>query len=174
MQRRHIPDWLVDPAAPAVPGHDLDDEAFAAWHAAPAQPPGRARLVDDSHLQRTRHLIALRRMRRLERASAHPRDVVTGLCNIVALAAALVMPARKRGHPGHRARNDRLLALYEATSERLSHAHRWRLTATSYARETGRREMNPATVRDAIAEARRHREQLAQMQLFVDEHPPNG
>ena len=161
------PDWLVDPEAPTVPADD-PDEPFEAPEVhengyALVQPPElrQARAVArlalaEAHLFKTRHLISVRRARRLAALAQRP----------VPSPSAPHPAPRKGGHPGHRVRNDRLLTLYEATDAHLSRLKRCRLAAAAYAAEVARaagrdpaREyvMPQATARDAIAEARRRR-----------------
>jgi hypothetical protein len=156
------PAWTVDPAWPAVP--DLPDDnglEFDEFHDNPAPsedaPLGADRLMAHQlaalHTERTRLLL------RLHRAARRPAFALT----------ASGAPTRKRGHPGHRARNDRLLALFEATPGHLPHLQRCRIAARLLAAQIAEaagqpperaRVMPGATARDAIAEARRHRATL--------------
>jgi hypothetical protein len=157
MSRTPAPD--DDAAAHAVPPDDagddvpIDDLALApGTPGAPSPARALARALADLHTRETRLALREHRLARLQAA--------------LAAAAPPVAPKRKGGHPGHRARNDRLLELYEATPERLPHLQRCRLAATALARELEaagappRRIMPAATARDAIAEAQRHRDAM--------------
>ena len=160
---RRLPDWAVDPAEPAVP--DLAPEAGEYEPPGPGLDTAAHGALDEAHTLRTRYTIALRRCRRLAALASAP--------------SAPPAPARRKGgHPGHRARNDRLLALYEATPERLPRLQRCRRAAAALARETaeaaGRPPVRehvkpPATARDAIAEARHRRDELAAPAFSTDE-----
>ena len=160
---------MIDERAHAVPDDDDSDEAWAIERQRAAPPDtGRApsvwralaearAMLSEARAMRTRWLIALKHARR----SNAPADGI-------APHPAPAVPKRKGGHPGHRDRNDRLLALFEQTPERLARLQRCRLAARAYAREladaAGReideRHIMPApTVRDAVAEALRRRAQ---------------
>src|SRR5262249_17819672 len=119
---------------------------------------------------RTRWLVTLKRCRRESAALAPARP-------------APAAPKRKGGHPGNRTRNDHLLVLYEATPPDEKKMARCRMVARTYAAEIARdkardpaREwiMPAATVRDAVAEALRHRAAAATTKRSgVDEQPVN-
>ena len=179
-----LPPWAVDPAAPAVPDFDEEDvdEVVAARAEAERAPPAvdpwgvhaAARARDEAHLYRTRWHLTLRRARRLAApwvaapevpTPAPAADWLTGPGPLLLLPE----PRRKGGHPGHRARNDRLLALYEEISARaahLPHLHRCRMAGEALLREGGTdRPMPATTARDAIAEALGHRVELARAEL---------
>ena len=182
---RRLPDWAVDPAAPAVPDDDPDDEDARRLeeHAPPARTSAPAvlearRFVAEARTMKTRYILAQHRAHRL-----------AALCGVQTPPPPPppAPPKRKGGHPGHRARNDRLLALYEATPGHLPKATRCHLAAAELARavavEAGTpnahvRPLPTATARDAIAEALRRRDagamprdELAAPGLFTDEQP---
>lgn len=149
-----LPAWRIDPAWPAAPDcAEDDDDPPAVVLYAPRQPDlfeaeraVMARRVAELHVQGTRLLLRLHHAQReLQRSRA---------------------PAHRGGHPGHRARNDRLLALFEATPAYLPHLQRCRRAAQALANEQAAsaglplehaRVMPATTARDAIAEALRHR-----------------
>jgi hypothetical protein len=154
---RDLPAWRVDPAWPAVP-EQPDEDGLEFDDPAPSEdaPLGADRLMARQlatlHTERTRLLL------RLHRAARRPE---------FALTASSGAPARKRGHPGHRERNDQLLALFEATPAHLSLAQRRTIAARQLAARIAAaagqaperaRVMPMATARDAIAEALRHRD----------------
>lgn len=160
------PAWTVDPAAPAVPEDDLDedDPPLAPLALADDGPSPR----NQARTLQTRHTITLRRARRL-----------AALLNQAPAQTPAVK--HKGGHPGHRARNDRLLELYERTPAHLPHLTRCHLAAVTLHAEIVQRSgelaararvMPAATARDAIKEARRRRDELGQDELFTDEQPP--
>lgn len=146
-----LPAWRVDPAWPAAPALDDDDDDLVDVAPAPdlfeAQRLELQRTVAELHLERTRQAIRLRAaLRQLEQLRPGRRP-----------------PARPPGRPTEHARNDRLLALFEQTATQLPRLHRCRLAAMRLAEQqkadgAERVRVLPATTaRDAIAEAERRR-----------------
>jgi len=157
------PAWQVDPAWPAVPASDEDDEA-------PRDPDPEPRqgdlIAQERRALRQRvaqlHVEAVRLQVKLHHAQR-------ALQAQPAAPSPEPAPRRRGGRPSERARNDRLLAIYHATPEHLPHLQRCRLAARVLAQEVAaqaglpneRARVLPATTaRDAIAEAERHRAAL--------------
>jgi hypothetical protein len=155
-----LPAWRVDPAWPAVPPTDEDDEPGPEL-GSPHSDPQQVDLIDQErrilaervaelHVQGLNLQLKLHRaQRQLQARPAAP-------------APPPAAPHARRGHPGNQARNDRLLAHFEATPAHLPHLHRCRLAAQRMAAEIAasaglppeRARVLPATTaRSAIAEA---------------------
>jgi hypothetical protein len=141
-----LPAWRVDPAWPAVPPSDEDDEP---WPADPepqqldlAEQERRALVerVATLHVEQTRLHLRLHHAERALRAS---------------LPAAA---PRRRGRPDKHARNDRLLALYLTVPERHTKRTRCTIAAQQMHAETAEPLMPWTTVRDAIGEALHRRD----------------
>ena len=156
--------WQVDPAWPAVPEVD-DDDDDPATRPAPAhqedlvdqERAGLARRVAELHVEGTRLLFQLHHARRALQARPPAPEQ---------RQRARRSTGGHTGHPGNPARNDRLLALYEATPATLPRLQRCRMAARALAAEVAASAGVPAerarilpvtTARDAIAEARRRR-----------------
>lgn len=157
-----LPAWRVDPAWPAVPPTDEDDlEPGPDELGSPHSDPQQVDLIDQErrilaervaelHVQGLNLQLKLHRaQRQLQARPAAP-------------APPPAAPHARRGHPGNQARNDRLLAHFEATPAHLPHLHRCRLAAQRMAAEIAasaglppeRARVLPATTaRSAIAEA---------------------
>ena len=134
--------WQVDPAWPAVPPETDDD---ATTREADAEP-----LVTALQRRLTSVLVEARRLslalHKAQRAANPPPPTPSA-------------DQRRPGNPGHPARNDRLLELFEQTPLHLPRLQRCRMAAQRYAIETNAARFMPATTaRDAIAEARRRRD----------------
>lgn len=146
--------WQVDPAWPAVP--DLADDELDL----PEPERRQADLLADDRAALYRQVAGLRlEGLRLQLRLHHAQR------SLAAQPAPPPAPARRRGgKPSQPARNDRLLALYEATPDKHSRLQRCRLAAQRYAAEVAEsagldpsraRVLPVTTARDAIAEARR-------------------
>ncbi len=164
------PAWAVDPAWPAVPPCDDDEDEHAPGGALLEPPPRQADLFEADHAAMAArvaelHVQGVRLQLRLHQAQralrSHPGPVRPASSSTTSAHAA-----RPRGRPTPTERNDRLLALFEQTSPQAAHLQRCRLAARRYAAEVATaaglapeaaRVLPVTTARDAIAEARRRR-----------------
>jgi hypothetical protein len=158
------PAWQVDPAWPAAPASDEDDEA----HRDPEPEPQQGDLIAQERRTLRQRVAALHvEAVRLQFKLHHAQRALQAQP-----AAPTPSPAplrRRGGRPSERARNDRLLALYHTTAAHLPHLQRCRQAAQMLATEVAAsaglaperaRVMPATTARDAIAEAERHRAAL--------------
>jgi hypothetical protein len=161
-----LPAWRVDPAWPAVPPSDDDDwngpgDELGSPHSNPQQVDlieqerdALAERVAQLHVDGLNLQFKLHHAQRQLQAQQAP--------------APSPPPQRgRRGHPGHHARNDRLLAHFDNTPAHLPHLQRCRVAAQRLAAEIAASAGLPAerarvladtTARDAIAEATRRRD----------------
>lgn len=157
-----LPAWKVDPAWPAVPPSDEDDDEFD--HASGSSPdPRQVDLIDQERSALTERVAMLHTQGLNLQIKLHHAQR-----QLQARPAPAPPPAphARRGHPGHRARNDRLLAHFDNTPAHLPHLHRCRVAAQRLAAEIAAsaglpperaRVMPATTARSAIAEAQARR-----------------